>query len=69
MSARVRTEAQKDAAKRKRAENPAATKKASKKWYDANPAKVRAYVAQLDPDEVQKQGVASGIKVSKRCFF
>ena len=55
MSARVgvRTQAQKDATKRKRAENPAATKKASKKWYDANPAKVRAYNEQIDPDALK----------------
>ena len=66
MSARVYTEAQKAAAKRKRAENPAATKKASKKWYDANPAKVRAYVEQPNPDKVKKRRVAFRTKVSIR---
>ena len=37
---RVYTEAQKAAAKRKRAENPEASKKACQKWQDANPDKV-----------------------------
>ena len=43
MSAKVRvyTEAQKAAAKRKRAENADATKKASQKWRDENPDKVK----------------------------
>ena len=39
-SYRVYTEAQKAAAKRKRAENPAASNKASQKWRDANPDQV-----------------------------
>lgn len=38
---RVRTEAQKAAAKRKRAENPEATKKASQKWKAENPDEVK----------------------------
>ena len=38
---RVHTEAQKAASKRKRAENLAASKKASQKWRDANPDKVK----------------------------
>ena len=66
MSARVYTEAQKSARKRKRAENPAATKKASKKWYDANPAKVRASKEQVDPDTVKKHQHASNATVSIR---
>ena len=66
MSARVRTEAQKAATKRKRAENPAATKKASKKWYDANPAKVRAYNEQIDPDYVKLYNGVSSATVSIR---
>ena len=37
MSGRVRTEAQKAAAKRKHAENADATKKASQKWRAQNP--------------------------------
>ena len=37
----VHTEAQKAASKLKRAENPAASKKASQKWRDANPDKVK----------------------------
>ena len=36
----VHTEAQKAASKLKRAENPAASKKASQKWRDADPDKV-----------------------------
>ena len=47
MSARVRTEVQKTATNWKRAENPAASKKASKQWYDINLAKVRAYSKQI----------------------
>ena len=42
---RVRTEAQKDAAKRKRGENPEATSRASKKWKDNNPDKVKKHEA------------------------
>ena len=38
---RVHTEAQKVAAKWKRGENKEATKKASQKWNDANPDKVK----------------------------
>ena len=65
MSARVRTEAHKLATKRKRAENPPATKKASLKWYYNNPAKVRAY-REAHSDEIQKSHALDSERVSIR---
>ena len=65
MSARVHTEAQKTATKRKRAERSDATKKASRKWKQENPAKVLAY-REARPDETLRDNIKSNVAVSIR---
>ena len=65
LSARVQTEAQKSAAKWKRAERSDATKKSSRKWKQETPAKVRAY-RKAHPDETLRDNTKSNAAVSIR---